>query len=184
VVGAIWVTRSWISPGQTEIKLTVARHEFDQKDAQEDPLVYLSSIPKPKILVCWTLGCIPCLKFLIICNKMKDFFDEQGIEILPLLISHHSNQPVVLWGYAVVYLTGLIQKNTLSRSPWQVLFPKLTPYYDAQGQIFSKFKVAGTPFTVFLNKKNQVVAHKEGLQNWQDPKERAKLDELIAQMKR
>lgn len=184
MVGAIWATRSWLSRQPEEVKLTIARHEFDQKDAQEDPLISLSSIPKPKILVNWTLGCIPCLKFLIICNKMKDFFDEQGVEFLPILVSHQSAQPIVLWGYAVVYLTGLLQKNTLSRSPWQVLFPKLTPYYDAQGQAHSTFKFVATPSIVFLNKKNQVIARKEGLQNWQDPKERAKLNELIAKMKR
>ena len=183
MVGVVWAMRSWFALGQSEVRLTVARHGFGQKDLQGDPLVSLASIQEPKILIFWTLGCIPCLKFLITCNKMKDFFDEQGVAIIPILISHNSTQPVVLWGHAVVYLTGLIQKNALSQSPWQVLFSKLTPHYDAQGQVFSHFKIVGTPSIVFVNKKNKIIAQKEGLQDWQTSEGRAALNDLIAKMK-
>ena len=194
IVGVVWVGRVLSSTSNAKIDLTLARHEFEQKEqsdgqmraessSDEDPLVRLSDIDKPKILVFWTLGCIPCLKFLIVCNKLTSLFQEKGVEIMPVLISHNSDQPVVFWGHAVVYLARLIQKNTFSQPSWKALFPNLTPYYDAKGVFFSTFKIMGTPFIVFLDRKNRVIEQREGFQNWQDPAERAKLDALLQKMK-
>ncbi|WP_031934536.1 hypothetical protein [Candidatus Hepatobacter penaei] len=179
---AVWVGSQSLLRPSPHFDITIARHDFGKKESS-DTLVRLSSFKKPKIVILWTLGCVPCLKFLMICNKMAMDFKEKGIDIIPILISHNVSSPQVLWGHAVVYLARLIQKNTYTQPTWQVLFPHLTPYYDMEGNVFSALKVTGTPTILFLDKKNRILEKREGFQNWQVPSEKEALYTLLDRMK-
>ena len=68
---------STIMPRTSTFDLRIMRHELDKETGKEpDIALKLSDIEKPKIVVLWTLGCVPCFQMLATLNKMADTFAE------------------------------------------------------------------------------------------------------------
>ncbi len=158
----------------------ITRHEFNKPTGREpDTLLRLSSIQKPKIVILWSLGCMPCFQMLAVLNKMSAYFVEKDVEIVPILISPDRNRPSVYWGHVVVYLARAARQG----ASWQTLFPNLTPYYDADGSVLPALDLKGTPTLLCLNQKGRIISRMEGFQNWQTPEGKENLDALVEKMK-
>ena len=171
---------STIMPRTSTFDLRIMRHELDKETGKEpDIALKLSDIEKPKIVVLWTLGCVPCFQMLATLNKMADTFAENEVEIVPVLMSHDRTRPAVYWGHAVVYLARAVKRG----ATWKTLFPKLVPYYDSEGLVFQSLELSGTPTLLCLSANNRLVARKEGFQNWETEAGKAELDALLKKMK-
>jgi len=158
-------------------RIQVAKHGFGE--GGQEPLVSLGDIDKPKIVILWTLGCLPCFQTLIKLNKLSELIRDKGVEIMPIYISYTKERPEVRWGSVVVYFERSIRQGL----SWKKLFPHLTPYYDSLGKVFSAIDVKATPLILFLGKKNKIIYRKEGLQNWDKPEGEKELLEMIEKIK-
>jgi thiol-disulfide isomerase/thioredoxin len=124
-------------------------------------MVTLQDIEGPKVVVLWSLTCVPCIKLLMALQGFEKEMIKRGIQVVPLLISSDMQQPKVYWQTVVYFLA-----KSLKGGSWQTYFSKLTPYYDSAGKVFDYMRIHATPTILFLSKTNQVVERREGMQDW------------------
>ena len=151
--------------------MEMARHEEGPSD---DPRVRIGDIEGPKIVVVWTLGCMPCLKTLLLLNKLDYKLKERGVSVVPLLVSADQRQSQIFWGITVVYFSRYVKPG----ATWKTIFPLLTPYYDVEGQIYDYIDVTSVPTILFMNSKNQIVQKMNGFQDWSAEEGSKALDNL------
>lgn len=163
--------------GQWKV-LTPKPANENAKSYGDDP-VLLSNIPGPKVVMLWSLGCLPCIKSLLLFEKMHAFFDQKGVKVVPILISHQRDRPAVYWGSAVVFLSQSLKKG----ATWKEIFPHLTPYYDGEGKAFELIDIQSTPTFLYLSKTGKIVEKQEGFQDWQSAGGREVLDKLLDRLK-
>jgi len=137
-------------------------------------MVTLADIEGPKIVVLWSLTCVPCIKLLVALQGFEKEMVSRGIKVVPLLISSNMQQPQVYWQTVVYFLA-----KSLKGGSWQTYFSKLTPYYDSAGKVFDYMRVQATPTILLLSKTNQVVERKEGMQDWSSVQGNAELMMLL-----
>lgn len=125
----------------------------DISASKKDPEVNISQIGGAKLVLVWKLGSIESIKALLSLDRARNLFQETGVTVVPVLVSHDPDRPLVQWASAVVYLAQGVQRG----ASWSSLFPSLTPFYDAQGLVLKSTQFSAYPQLIFLNKNNTVV---------------------------
>jgi len=116
------------------------------------------ALGKPTILNIWASWCAPCTRELPALSRLKDSLAKDGVQVVTIGIQDDPSS-----------LEGALRKSGAS-------FPL---YVDKEGQLASRFKIAGVPETFLLNAEGKFVLFDDptqgptvrlmGPRDWDDP---------------